>query len=144
MRIHENVNFTYYEKIGIIIDLLNSIPMNDDISKRYLSRVLIPAVRSHNVCIINNINDEPVAYFIWGYFTKTVHELLLSGSDYFFDIYDLNEGDNLWILDLKCSKRFPLAILKFVSGKFSKKRIYFRIGSRNYSIFDHRLHKEKS
>ncbi|HCQ8416778.1 toxin-activating lysine-acyltransferase [Klebsiella michiganensis] len=144
MRIHENVNLNYYEQIGVMVDLLNSITVNEGISKTYLSRVLIPAVRTQNVCIINNINDEPVAFFIWGYFTQTVHNLLLSGSDYCFDIYDLNEGDNLWILDCKYSKTFPLAILKFVSEKFTKKRINFRIASMNYSLFDYKFHKEKS
>lgn len=143
MRVHENINLSHYEKIGVIIDLLNSISVNEDISKIYLSRVLIPAVRTQNVCIINNINDEPIAFFIWGYFTQTVHNLLLSGNDYCFDIYDLNEGDNLWIVDCKCSKTVPLAILKFVSEKFTKKRIYFRIASRNYSLFDYKFHKEK-
>ncbi|MXJ81586.1 toxin-activating lysine-acyltransferase [Klebsiella michiganensis] len=103
MRIHENVNLNYYEQIGVMVDLLNSITVNEGISKTYLSRVLIPAVRTQNVCIINNINDEPVAFFIWGYFTQTVHNLLLSGSDYCFDIYDLTKEITFgfWIANIQ-------------------------------------------
>jgi len=94
----------------------------------YLQNILMPAVEMKNIHIVSDINDMPVAYFIWAFVSDRIHCNLINRKAIDFNVLDWNSGDFLWILDYRFPDHRPLSLIRNVIDCFPQEivHVYYR------------------
>ena len=96
---------------------------------------LIDSVRAPieqaQIRFIRNFNLEVIGYYTWARLTPSVSKNYISNPSYALHVSEWNEGDEIWIIDLRSQKGFLKIIYADICSAFGAAHTQVNWRSRN-------------